>query len=210
MTRERRLTVILVGVLAAVVIVGASAAFTLGRNHDIAGDGTTESGSLPPSSSGPSTGETTSTSAPPPLTTPGEVTSGAAGLDVTLSAEAQTSPHAEAVQGLLARYFAAINGHDYPAWKAAVTADQSANWSEDAWQRAYASTNDSNVYISDITDGTPMSVRIQFVSHQDVALAPTSLPVTCINWDVSYALEEAGGTFRVGTSTRDPYLVACR
>lgn len=197
MTRERRLTVTLIGVLAAIVVLGAGIAFGIGRAHDVAGQGSTG-------------GPTTSASSPRLTSTPQPTSSVPGGVEVDLSAEAQSSPHAAAVQNLLSRYFAAINAHDFSAWADTVTPAQSAAVDQQSWEQAYRTTVDSNVYVSDITDDAPMSVRIQFVSKQDPELAPTSLPVGCINWDVIYSLSMVGDELRVGTSTRDPYLVACR
>jgi hypothetical protein len=217
MTRERRLTAILVATLATVVLIGMGSAFAVGRIQH-AGAGTTGgSGSVVTgttrASAPPTAGSTvTSAGSPTPAgsTTPADAAGTSGGVDVTLSAEAESSRYADQVRSLLQRYFDAINAHDYRAWTEAVTSAQSSHWAEQDWQRAYASTADSDVYVSDITEGAPLTVRIQFVSHQDVQLAPTSLPVTCINWDVIYRLEPSDSGLRVGTSTRDPYLVRCR
>ena len=198
MTRERRLTVTLIGILAAVMVIGAGIAFGIGRAQHVVGEGSTGDGTT-------SRESTTSGSHADVVTSPAP-----GGVDVGLSAEAQSSPHAAAVQNLLSRYFAAINSHDFAAWSQTVTPAQSAGVDQQSWEQAYRSTEDSDIYVSDITDEAPMSVRIQFVSKQDPALAPTSLPVECINWDVIYSLTMVGDGLRVGTSTRDPYLVACR
>lgn len=224
-TRERRLTVTLVAVLVAVVVVGLGAAFAIGRTQRVGGaeasgatGGTGVSGETgtpdrtttqtPDRPTTASTGTSTGTSTR--ATVPQDTAGPPSPVEVTLSAEAQSSSHAAEVETLLQRYFDAINAHDYQAWKQTVTPAQSAHWAKDDWESAYSSTVDSDIYVSDINEGAVMSVRIQFVSHQDVDLAPTSLPVTCVNWDVLYRLEIVDGGLRVGTSVRDPYLVACR
>jgi hypothetical protein len=228
MTRERRLTSLLIAVLAAVVVIGAGAAFAIGRARSDADGG---AGSAAATSSRPAVSSTSSPTATEPseashtvssgITTSSDLPTTSSGLpiassglpsavQVSLSAEAQTAPKASEVQALLQRYFAAINAHDYAGWTSTVTGSQASHWAQGDWERAYASTHDSDIYVSDIVSGAPMSVRIQFVSNQTVDLAPSSLPVTCINWDVSYQLVDSGHGLRVGTSTRNPYLVACR
>jgi hypothetical protein len=225
MTRERRLTAVLVATLGVILVAGLGAAFAIGRAQHggaaTAGTGVVTTRTTP-TAAPPATTGTAGTLSGPVSTRPGPVStrSGpvsspdtavpAAGVEVALSAEAQSSRYADQVRSLLQRYFDAINAHDYRAWSESVTAAQSAHWAEQDWQGAYASTADSDIYVSDITEGAPLTVRIQFVSHQDVELAPTSLPVTCINWDVIYRLEPSDSGLRVGTSARDPYLVRCR
>jgi hypothetical protein len=39
----------------------------------------------------------------------------------------------------------------------------------------------------------PFRARLMFTSQQSVELAPTSLPVTCINWDMTYLLSDQDG-----------------
>lgn len=234
--RGRRLTVTLVVVLVAVVIAGLGTAFAIGRDQRASGEaaatgsvsaptsgadgpGGPTDGARPSTGTGVTTRSSDQAAAPPATQTSGHPaaptsarnTGGAPdGVEVTLSAEARSSRYADEVAALLQRYFDAINAHDYQAWTQVVTPAQAKHWAKDEWEGDYSTTADSDIYVSDINDGAPMSVRIQFVSHQDVKHAPTSLPVTCVNWDVIYRLEVVDGGLRVGTSVRDPYLVACR
>jgi hypothetical protein len=111
---------------------------------------------------------------------------------VRLSTEAGVHPRAADVQMLLQHYFDSINNRDYESWVGAVATAQSAPQSEDQWQQDYASTVDSNLTVMIIKD-EPLRARMMFTSEQSVELAPTSLPVTCINWDMTYLLNDQDG-----------------
>lgn len=128
---------------------------------------------------------------------------------VTLSASAEASPDAQPVEDLLTRYYTAINRHDYDAWLTTVSTSQ-AKRNRDDWTEGYSTTRDSDVYVSDIyTKGSNLLVRIQFVSHQAVQYAPTSLPVDCIRWDVTYLIVDEGTGLRVGNSADKPSMAPC-
>ena len=109
-----------------------------------------------------------------------------------LSTEAGVHPRAADVQALLQQYFDAINNRDYESWVDAVATAQSAPQTEEQWQQDYASTTDSNVTVMIIRDD-PLRARLMFTSEQSVELAPTTLPVTCINWDMTYLLSDQDG-----------------
>ena len=111
---------------------------------------------------------------------------------VRLSTEASVHPRSTEIQTMLQDYFDAINNRDYESWVGAVATAQSAPQSEDQWQQDYASTFDSNLTVMIIKD-EPLRARMMFTSEQSVELAPTSLPVTCINWDMTYLLSEQDG-----------------
>lgn len=111
---------------------------------------------------------------------------------VVLSADAQSHPRATEVRVLLQQYFDAINNRDYDAWIGAVAQSQSAPQTEENWTRDYATTVDSNLTVMTVVDD-PLRTRLMFTSQQAVEQAPTSLPVTCINWDVTYLLGEQDG-----------------
>jgi broad specificity polyphosphatase/5'/3'-nucleotidase SurE len=92
----------------------------------------------------------------------------------------------------LQHYFTAINNRDYDAWMEAVAAAQSAPQTSQQWSRDYATTVDSNLAVMTIADA-PLRARMMFTSEQSVELAPPSLPVSCINWDVTYLLSDEDG-----------------
>lgn len=120
---------------------------------------------------------------------------------VRLSTEASVHPRSAEVQALLQDYFDAINNRDYESWVGAVATAQSAPQSEDQWQQDYASTVDSNLTVM-IIRNEPLRARMMFTSEQSVELAPSSLPATCINWDMTYLLSEQDG--RLVLSGIDP------
>jgi hypothetical protein len=229
----RRLTLTLAGVLAVVLVLGAGAAFAVGRAQRLAG----APGSGPDSSGGgvvassmttdgrPSSGTTATGSpgaSPAPSGTPGPSATPSAGggsapppssgdggsVQVPLSPSAEGSPHAAEISGLIRRYFTAINRHDYDAWLATVSTAQ-AKQTYEKWIAGYKTTRDSDIYVSDINEGDPITVRMQFVSHQSVELAPSGLKAPCVRWDVTYKIVDEGTGLRVGTSAKSPSMAAC-
>ena len=168
----RRLTVVLSTLFVVVLIAGATAAWSFGR-HRIQ-----TPASVAAYHSGPTDDRT-----------------------VVLSADAQGHPRAEQVRVLLQHYFDSINNRDYDAWMGAVAHEQSAPQTEQNWTRDYSTTVDSNLTVVTVAD-EPLRTRLMFTSMQAAELAPASLPVTCINWDVTYLLAEQDG--RLVLSGIDP------
>src|SRR5690625_8741 len=76
-----------------------------------------------------------------------------------LSPAAQAAPHSREVSDLVARYFTAINRLDYDAWLTTVTTAQSQR-NRESWRYDYQTTQDVDIYISDIAPGDPVTVRI--------------------------------------------------
>jgi hypothetical protein len=112
---------------------------------------------------------------------------------VEVSSAAGLHPRAGEVRQTLQTYFDAINRRDFQAWLAVVGPEQSVNQTVEDWSRAYSTTVDSNLVIADIADD-PLRVRLVFTSEQAVEFAPKRLPVTCINWDLTYLLSDLDGT----------------
>lgn len=159
----RRLTLVLTTLLAVVIAVGATAAWAVGRHR----------GDVPAAVANYQAGPADDQS-------------------VRLSADAQVHPRATEVLLTVQQYFAAINNRDYSAWTQSVSSAQSAPQTEPQWTRDYSTTTDSNLTVVGISDD-PLRVRMMFTSEQDVELAPKSLPVDCINWDVTYLLGDQDG-----------------
>lgn len=208
----RRLTLALVVVLVVIALSGAGLAYLVGHDQGVAGHGTaagtpsagTASTTVTSQTTGGATTATTSIDAG---AVPG--TDAADGpVDVTLSPSAEGAPQARDVTDLIARYFGAINRHDYDAWLTTVTTAQ-ARRDRDSWTNDYSTTHDSDVYISDITQGDPLTVRMQFVSHQALSFAPPDLPAECVRWDVTYQILDEGVGLRVGTSAKQPAMAPC-
>lgn len=235
----RRLTASLAIVLAVLVVAGAAAAFGVGRAQRLAGQPSIGSGSTtspPPSSPGgpsattgdggsrsasraptlseqpigteshvPTTPEPGSSGQQPPSTTgqlPGALP------PIKMSPRALSSARAQEVADLLQRYFGAINRHDYDAWLTTVSRSQ-ATRDPDDWATDYKTTRDTDIYVSDIQDGNPLLVRMQFMSHQAVELAPSAMPLPCVRWDVTYQVVDEGIGLRVGTSAEKPSMAPC-
>lgn len=121
---------------------------------------------------------------------------------VQLSPTARKHPQAEQVQQLLQAYFDAINNHDYAAWAEVVTVPQTQHQDSARWLQAYASTVDSSIWVQSLS-GTPLRAALRFTSEQDPELAPPDLKVGCIDWALSYQLEERDGQLVVGSTVPD-------
>lgn len=118
---------------------------------------------------------------------------------VQLSAAAKAQPRAEQVQQLLQAYFDAINNHDYGAWSDVVTTAQTTHQDSDRWLQAYASTVDSSIWVQSLS-GTPLRAALRFTSEQDPELAPPDLQVDCIDWTLTYQIDEQDGQLVVGST----------
>ena len=116
-------------------------------------------------------------------------------LTVGLSAVAAKHAHALEYQTAMQRMFDAINAHDYQSWGEAVTVNELRAQDRAAWTRAYSSTTDSNITLLGIVDD---QAQVSFVSTQDAALAPATLPSTCIVWTLTYTMAEQAGGWMVG------------
>lgn len=209
----RRLTLALIALLVVISVSGAGFAYLIGSDTIVTGHGMIagETGSTPTSQSRatetrPAAARNSvipddkpAASAQPPIGGP---------IVVALAPSAANTPHARSVADLISRYFTAINNHDYDAWLATVTTAQ-AKRDRDSWTRDYSTTRDSEVYISDLTPGDPMTVRMQFVSHQALEFAPAALPAECVRWDVTYQIQDEGVGLRVGTSAKKPAMASC-
>jgi hypothetical protein len=235
----RRLTASLAIVLAVLVVAGAAAAFGVGRAQRLAGQPVTGTSNTtaPPSSSpdrpSATTGHQRSPSASPPPTLSDRPIGTATDVPTTpepgsseqqppsttdqlpgalppikMSPRALSSPRAQEVADLLQRYFGAINRHDYDAWLTTVSRSQ-ATRDPEIWAKDYQTTRDTDIYVSDIQAGNPLLVRMQFISHQAVELAPTALPLPCVRWDVTYQVVDEGIGLRVGTSAEKPSMAPC-
>ncbi len=215
---DRRLTLTLAGVLVALLVIGAGAAFAVGRAQRLGAAGgsppsSNAGGTASPSDTAPG-GSGTDGNSPGSTTTrlvpsPGRsATPSGDPVRVTLSPRAAASPNAREVADLLERYFTAINRNDYDAWLSTVSTAQ-AKRDRDDWTKDYSTTHDSDVYISDIIPGKPLTVRMQFVSTQAIEYAPTALPRECVRWDVTYQVVDEGPGLRVGNSAKPPAMAPC-
>jgi hypothetical protein len=118
-----------------------------------------------------------------------------AGL-ASLTPAAALYPGASAIEAVINRYFQAINGRDYAAYRAtqspgnAMTAPQ--------FQAGFESTRDSDVLITGITtmpDGSP-AADVTFASQQQPQDGPDG--ESCTNWHVTMYFDGSAGTYTIG------------
>lgn len=206
---SRQLTVVLSMALAAIVILGMGSGFLVGRNRSepmsspepsnpgLSSSPETPSAEESSTSEEPSKSEQTTDDPPEP------------DLTVDISAKAAEHPRADEIQAVLQQYFDGINQRDYDAWAQSVDAQQSADRPSDQWVNEYSTTQDSNILIVAIGDN-PFRVRVDFTSNQTIEFAPKDLPLTCIDWKLTYRLQDEDGKLVVGnTDTTKTRKTAC-
>jgi hypothetical protein len=138
--------------------------------------------SSPAPASPPAAGGPVSPSAPPGL--------------VSLAPAAALYPGAGAIEGVINRYFEAINGRDYPAYLTTQSPGNAMTVSQ--FQTGFESTRDSDVLITGISsgpDGRP-AVNVSFTSRQRPNDGPEG--ETCTNWRVMMFLDGSAGTYTIG------------
>ena len=135
-------------------------------------------------------------SAPPtsaqPSSTPPTTAAGAA----VLAPAAARYPGAAAIQAVISRYFQAINGRDYAAYRAtqspgiAMTASQ--------FQAGFESTQDADVLVTGITTapGGRPAAHVTFTSRQQPQDGPEG--ESCTNWHVTMYFDGSAGTYTIG------------
>ena len=114
----------------------------------------------------------------------------------TLAPAAALYPGAAAIEGVVNRYFHAINGRDYAGYQAtqspgiAMTASQ--------FQAGFASTRDSDVLITGITTmpGGQPAADVTFTSRQQPQDGPEG--ESCTNWHVTMYFDGSAGTYTIG------------
>ncbi|MGW7408794.1 hypothetical protein ACWGI9_34770 [Streptomyces sp. NPDC054833] len=118
-------------------------------------------------------------------------------------------PEAEDVAAMFARFFGAINKHDYdtaldhydPGTSVVNLGSKSAR---NQWKDVMSTTRDSDFVLSDLSsDGTYTLATLNFTSHQDAGYGPASSPSdTCDQWTVTYQLTDSNG-YRIYKAPRD-------
>jgi hypothetical protein len=105
-------------------------------------------------------------------------------------------PRAAAIEAVINRYFQAINGHDYAAYRAtqspgiAMTASQ--------FRAGFESTQDSDVLITGITTmpGGQPAADVTFTSRQQPQDGPEG--ESCTKWHVTMYFDGSAGTYTIG------------
>ncbi|HMG62250.1 MAG TPA: zinc-ribbon domain-containing protein [Streptosporangiaceae bacterium] len=181
---------------AAVVVVVAGGGVTAWRLADsrtvtAAPAGRTAAASRPPSAP-PSTlpGSAGPSTAPSPVLP----ATGAAGVPVAAAAAQQ--PGAGQVAAFVARYFAAINHRDYPAYVALFAPGGQPVPSRQQFLSGYQSTVDSAAALAGLTPtATGWAARVTFVSHQDPARSATGS--ACTSWGITLFLAADGSAYLI-------------
>jgi hypothetical protein len=135
-------------------------------------------------------------SIPPTSAQPSSTPPTTAADAAVLAPAAARYPGAAAIQTVMSRYFQAINGRDYAAYRAtqspgiAMTASQ--------FQAGFASTQDSDVLITGITSmpGGQPAADVTFTSRQQPQDGPEG--ESCTNWHVTMYFDGSAGTYTIG------------
>jgi hypothetical protein len=115
---------------------------------------------------------------------------------VSLAPAAALYPGASAIEGVINRYFQAINGRDYAAYQATQSPGYAMTASQ--FQTGFESTRDSDVLITGISsgpDGRP-AVNVTFTSRQQPNDGPEG--ESCTNWRVMMFLDGSAGAYTIG------------
>jgi hypothetical protein len=150
-------------------------------------DATSSAG--PPAGRAPGTGTSTSTSTS---------TSGAARPAVAVGSGAAARPRAAAVSRFLARYFAAINRHDYRAYLHLFSREIRGSLSAADFQAGYGSSRDSAETLTGLAAAGPgqQAATVTFTSHQAAASSPAR--TGCLRWRITLYLARPGRAYVIG------------
>jgi hypothetical protein len=148
-----------------------------------------------PSSAPASPSTPASPSAPASPSTPAGSAPASAPL-AALAPAAALYPGASAIEGVINRYFRAINGRDYAAYQA--TQSPGMAMTESQFQTGFASTRDSDVLITGITTmpGGQPAADVTFTSRQQPQDGPDG--ESCTNWRVTMYFDGSAGTYTIG------------
>lgn len=178
---------------AAAVLVGAAAFATVTLNRGQSGHEGSRSGA---GASAPARGSRTpgamATSAAPGTRPVGSNL-------VAVAPRAAHSPHATAVASFLARYFSAINAHDYAAYRRLFSPAIRSGLSRAEFRAGYRTTRDSAATLHRIRVIAPgqVSALVSFTSHQRAADSPTRS--ACTSWSITLFLVRQNGSYVLQT-----------
>ncbi|MGO8959732.1 MAG: hypothetical protein ACLQFR_20540 [Streptosporangiaceae bacterium] len=129
-------------------------------------------------------------------TTPGTTpVTALAGGRIAVAVAAARSPQARPVVSFLARYFAAINSHDYGAYRRLFSAEVRGGLSRATFIAGYGTTRDSLATLRDIGVIGPgqLAAVITFTSHQQPGQSQSQS--SCTRWRISLYLTRAGNGY---------------
>ena len=118
-----------------------------------------------------------------------------AGL-AALAPAAALYPGASAIEGVINRYFRAINGRDYAAYQATESPGNA--MTESQFRAGFESTRDSDVLITGITTGPDgrQAADVTFTSRQQPQDGPDG--ESCTNWRVTMYFDGSAGSYTIG------------
>ncbi len=171
--------------VAAVVLVGTAAALTVALYaSQPGGSRAAGAGASAPARASTKPGQTGGAAA----------ASGGTGL-ISVAPAAAGSAHATAVVTFLTRYFTAINGHDYAAYRKLFRPAVRAELSAQEFSAGYGSTRDSLAVLRSVgvARAGRLDVLITFTSHQRPAGSPTHS--ACTRWSIRLYLVRRDGSY---------------
>lgn len=118
---------------------------------------------------------------------------------VTVAAAAASAPHSAAIVAFLTRYFAAIDHHNFPAYRSLFSPSSRAALTAAAFTSGYGTTRDSHAVLRRIstTAGGEVRALVTFTSHQHASDSPTR--TSCTAWSISLFLTRTGGGYVIET-----------
>jgi hypothetical protein len=113
---------------------------------------------------------------------------------ITVEPAAASGPDAPAVVAFLARYFSAINHHDFAAYRRLFSVSLRGGLSSVAFGTGYGSTRDSQATLHSVTSAASGEITavVTFTSHQQPAASPNH--AACTAWSISLFLHQEGGS----------------
>ena len=118
---------------------------------------------------------------------------------VTIEPDVATAPHEAAVAAVLNRYFSAIDGHAYRAYKQLFSPAARDELSAARFRQGYAMTTDSAATLWSIGVIRPGQVEavVTFTSYQRARYSP--MQASCTAWRISLHLIRSGREYLVDT-----------
>jgi hypothetical protein len=120
------------------------------------------------------------------------------GPGVAIAAGARARPGSAAVDAFVARYFAAINRHDYRGYLRLFGPGSRRSLSAAGFRAGYATTRDSAETLTQIAAAGPgrVAATVTFTSTQAPAASPAH--AACVRWRVTIYLLRRDGRYVIG------------
>jgi hypothetical protein len=152
-------------------------------------------------SPGPSGPASSSSAAESPAPSPVQPSRGSATPSpsgVSIAASAEQTPGVPQIAAFLARYFAAINEHDYQAY-VGLRSPQLPPITVSQFASGYGSTTDSDEVLVGVSSGAngDSVAHVTFTSRQEAAASATNS--SCTAWNVSLYLVPDSGNYLIGS-----------